>query len=263
MPETWNVFYKEGKAVIDGTKVIDFHSHVGRQDEIGMKDDPALMLHAMDQAGIDVSCLFQIFHPDGTTGNDLAARFIARHPDRFVAFAYVSPTMPDRMVPELTRAIDELNFVAIKLYPPFTPWEFNKPQWEPIYEFANERKLTIIFHTDHLYRSRPRFLADIAPRHPQANFVAGHSGNVPEARAEAIAAARDHSNVYLETCSTFRTPGVIEQLVDEAGADRVLFGSDAPLMDPRPQLGKIITADISDEAKRLVLGGNAERLLKL
>jgi predicted TIM-barrel fold metal-dependent hydrolase len=34
-------------------------------------------------------------------------------------------------------------------------------------------------------------------------------------------------------------------------------------MDPRPQLGKIITAAISDEAKRLVLGGNAQRLLKL
>ena len=106
-------------------------------------------------------------------------------------------------------------------------------------------------------------MADIAPRHPQANFVAGHSGNVPEARAEAIAAAQAHPNVYLETCSTFRTPSVIEQLVDEAGADRVLFGSDTPLMDPRLQLGKIITADITDEAKRLVLGGNAQRLLRL
>ena len=56
---------------------------------------------------------------------------------------------------------------------------------------------------------------------------------------------------------------MIEQLVNEAGADRVLFGSDTPLMDPRPQIGKIITADISDEAKRLILGGNARRLLRI
>jgi predicted TIM-barrel fold metal-dependent hydrolase len=49
--------------------------------------------------------------------------------------------------------------------------------------------------------------------------------------------------------------------VNEAGADRVLFGSDMPLMDPRPQIGKIITADISDEAKQLILGDNARRLL--
>ena len=66
---------------------------------------------------------------------------------------------------------------------------------------------------------------------------------------------------YLETCSTFRTPGVIEELVDGVGADRVLFGSDMPLMDPRSQIGKIITARISDEAKQKILGGNAGRLL--
>ena len=67
----------------------------------------------------------------------------------------------------------------------------------------------------------------------------------------------------METCSTFRTPGVVEQLVNEAGADRVLYGSDIPVMDPRAQIGKIITAEISDEAKRQVLGGNARRLLGL
>jgi predicted TIM-barrel fold metal-dependent hydrolase len=55
---------------------------------------------------------------------------------------------------------------------------------------------------------------------------------------------------------------VIEQLVNEAGADRVLFGSDTPLMDPRGQLGKIITADISDKAKEQILGLNAQRLLR-
>ena len=51
--------------------------------------------------------------------------------------------------------------------------------------------------------------------------------------------------------------------MNEAGADRVLFGSDITLMDPRPQLGKIVTADISEEAKQLVCGGNAARLLRI
>ncbi|MBM3265425.1 MAG: amidohydrolase [candidate division Zixibacteria bacterium] len=248
--------------MIDGCRVIDFHGHVGRWDRYGMKDDPGLMLRAMDAAGIDVSCLFTIFHPDGTTGNDLSAGFIARHPDRFVGFAYVSPMMPERMIAELERAIDTLRFVAIKLYPPYTPRPFHAAPWHPIYEFADARGLAVIFHTDQYPTNRPRFLEDIAPLYPRANFVAGHSGNVEEARVEAIAAARKYPNVYLETCSTYRTPGVIEQLVNEAGADRVLFGSDIPLMDPRPQIGKIVTARISDEAKRLVLGANAARLLR-
>lgn len=249
--------------MIDGIRVIDFHGHVGRHDRGGWIDDPAIMLHAMDMAGIDLSCLFNIFHPEGTTGNDLTARFVARHPDRFVGFAYVCPTMPEGMVAELVRAIDQLNFVAIKLYPPYTPWPFNKPQWFPIYEFADERGLTIIFHTGIEPQAHPRFLADIAARFPRANFVAGHSGNIAEMRTAAIAAAQAHPNIFLETCSSFRTPGVIEQLVNEAGADRILFGSDIPLMDPRSQLGKIITANISDDAKCQVLGGNARRLLGL
>lgn len=90
-----------------------------------------------------------------------------------------------------------------------------------------------------------------------------HTGNTPLERVQAIAAAQANPNVYLETCSTFRTPGVIEQLVNEAGADRVLYGSDLPLMDPRPQLGKIITAQIAPTAKRQILGENARRLLRL
>ena len=75
--------------------------------------------------------------------------------------------------------------------------------------------------------------------------------------------AKRCENFYLETCSTYRTPGVIEELVEKVGADRVLYGSDMPLMDPRPQIGKIITADIPDGAKRLILGENAGRILKL
>ncbi|MCX6047177.1 MAG: amidohydrolase family protein [Chloroflexi bacterium] len=249
--------------MIDGTKVIDFHGHVGRWDKYGMIDDPALFLHAMDAVGIDVACLFNIFHPDGATANDLAARFIAQHPDRFVGFAYVSPLMPERMLPELARAIDELKFVAIKLYPPYTPWPLNQAPWHPIYQFAHERGQTIIFHTGPEPQSLPKFVGEIAPHYPQANFVIGHSGNTPDERTQAIAAAQANPNVYLETCSTFRTPGVIEQLVNEAGADRVLYGSDMPLMDPRSQIGKIITATISDEAKRQILGSNACRLLGL
>lgn len=248
--------------MIEGLKVIDFHGHVGHWDRYGMEGNTDELLRTMDAGGVDVSCVFNIFHPDGTTGNDETAHFVAQHPDRFVGFAYVSPLMPEGMISELVRAIDTLNFVAIKLYPPYTPWPLNLSVWDPIYDFANERELAIIFHTGPEPQSLPIFIGDIAPRFPKANFVAGHSGNTPIERAQAIAVAQKYPNVYLETCSTFRTPGVIEQLVNEAGADRVIFGSDLPLMDPRSQLGKIITADIDDQAKAQILGLNAQRILK-
>ena len=249
--------------MIDGTTIIDFHGHVGRWDSVGMVDDPQTMLAAMDAVGIDRSCLFNIFYPDGTTGNNSTADFVGRHPDRFIGFAYVSPTMPKGMVSELERATDRLGLRAIKIYPPYTPYPLNHPAWDPVYRFADERGLAVIAHTGSEATAHPRFLAEVAPRFPRANFVAGHSGNIEPFRSQAIDAARRFPNVYLETCSTFRSPGVVEELVEKAGADRVLFGSDTPLMDPRPQLGKIITADIPDAAKRLVLGDNARRLLDL
>lgn len=247
--------------MIDGNMVIDFHGHVGRFEIFLAFDDPDTMVRSMDLAGIDKSCLFNIFHPDGTLGNDLTASFVARHPDRLIGFAYVSPTMPGRMVPELERAFDELGFAAIKLYPPYTPYNADHPVWDPVYGFADERGLAIIVHTG--ADEEPRFLGAAAPRFPGAVFIAAHAGNSEPYRTQCVEAAQRSPNFYVETCSTWRTPGAIEGLVEKIGADRVLYGSDTALMDPRAQIGKIITADIGDEDKRLILGANARRLLRL
>ena len=70
-----------------------------------------------------------------------------KHPDRFIGFAYVSPLMPERMVPELERAIDTLGLSAIKIYPTYTSYRLNHPAWHPVYQFAHDRALTIISHT--------------------------------------------------------------------------------------------------------------------
>ena len=247
--------------MIAGSEVIDFHGHPGRWGLAEIRPDT--LFPAMDAVGIDRSVIFDIWHPEGRRSNDITAEHVAAHPDRFTGCAYVTPLMPETMVPELERAVDQLGLSGIKLYPPFVEIPFNDPIWWPIYEFANDRKLPLLWHTGIEHASWPKYAADVAPKYPDANFVLGHSGNCPPARRQALDVAKDHPNVYLETCSTFRTPGAIEELVEEGGADRVIFGSDIPLMDPRTQLGKIITADISDEDKRLVIGGNAKRLLGL
>ena len=73
----------------------------------------------------------------------------------------------------------------------------------------------------------------------------------------------NRANVYLETCTSFGEHGAIEYLVESAGEDCVVFGSDLIMMDPAYQLARIVTADIPDEAKRKVLGLNAIKLLGL
>ena len=245
--------------MIDGATVIDFHGHPGRWGT-GV-NSPETVLPAMDAGGVDRAVLFNIWHPDGRRANDDTAALIAQAPDRFMGLAYVSPVLPDGMVAELERAVDQLGLVGIKLSPPFTNIKLNERPWFPIYEFASARELPLLWHTGIEAEAWPCHIGDVAPQFPKARFVCGHSGNCPPMRKMAIDVARANENVFLETCSTFRTPGAIEELVNGAGADRVLFGSDIPLMDPRAQLGKILTADIDDDAKRLIIGQNALRLL--
>ena len=67
----------------------------------------------------------------------------------------------------------------------------------------------------------------------------------------------------METCSSSGTHRSVQHSVEGAGADRVLFGTDQPLLDPRNQIAKVLAADIPDDAKRRVLGLNAVELLGL
>jgi predicted TIM-barrel fold metal-dependent hydrolase len=249
--------------MIDGQRIIDFHGHQGRWDWLMQDDDPERMLASMDAVGIDQACLFNIFHTDVRVGHAALAKFIQRYPDRFIGFAYATPRCVGDMVDETRRALDDLGFAAIKIYPPYGNILLTDRQWEPLFELANRRGMAVISHAGIEPSCEPKYFDEIAPRYPNAKLVIGHGGNVEPQRSQAIAAAARWPNVYIETCSTYRQPNVIEQYVAGAGAEKILYGSDMPLMDPRCQIGKIITADLSDEQKKLILGGNAMRLLTL
>ena len=249
--------------MIDGQRVIDFHGHGGRWDSFGGNDDLSRYLHAMDAAGIDRSVLFETFDPAGRPSNEHLAEWIAPYRDRFMGFAYVSPLCAETMEGVLMHAVDTLGFRGIKIYPPYVERTLDDACWEPIYKFAHERGLPIISHTGVEASCHPEQWQGVVARFPRATFICAHAGNIDPIRDQAIRLVKAHPNVMVDTASSYRTPGVIEQLVLTIGPERILFGSDIPLMDPRVQLGKILTADISEDAKRSVIGGNAVRLLGL
>lgn len=73
--------------------------------------------------------------------------------------------------------------------------------------------------------------------------------------------ARDHANVYLEVACSPVYDGVLGWMVDEVGAEPVLFGTDVAFLDPRPQFGRRRAGRHAGAAKRHVLGGNLRRIL--
>jgi predicted TIM-barrel fold metal-dependent hydrolase len=101
-------------------------------------------------------------------------------------------------------------------------------------------------------------------RVPQCRLVMAHMGGHPYAFGDwhrAVAVAKKHPNLLLDTASSQIDNGMLEHAVAEIGPERILYGSDMPLLDPHTQKAKVTGAQISDEARRLILGGNVERIL--
>ncbi|MSS72165.1 MAG: amidohydrolase [Candidatus Latescibacteria bacterium] len=250
--------------MLDGYRIIDAHGHVGSWQQYGMDDGLDGVLHMMDRGGVDVACLFNVFWGEARRGNDALAAFVQARPDRFIGFAFVTPHYPEEMVPELERAVDRLGFKGIKIYPPYFPLPVSDPVWDPVFAFANERGLPLLSHTwGGDAKCCPSLFVPLAERYPNVSWIVGHAGGTGAGRGIAVEAARKVPNLYLEICSSWRNPGAIEDLVSGAGADRVLYGSDLPLIEPRVHVGRVMTADLSEADRRKVLGENVARILKM
>lgn len=101
-------------------------------------------------------------------------------------------------------------------------------------------------------------LATLASRYPEQIFLCAHAGGEWE---QGIRAVRDVANVWIETSGFDATAGFIEMAVREVGEDRIVFGSHLPTRSLGTELTKVTTAEISEEAKRKILGANYRRLL--
>jgi len=112
----------------------------------------------------------------------------------------------------------------------------------------------------HAYCS-PTHLPAIGRTYPNAQILVGHSGVTWRGYEQAMDAASATPNLYLELCGSQRHRTVIQRCVERLGAERVLYGSDAPFLEPASTLADVLTADIPDQAKELILRYNFLRLL--
>ena len=247
------------------TPVVDMHSHVGRQTHFRMHDGAERYVRIMDAAGVDVAPVSCIFFETARRCNEAVERFVAQNPDRFFGVAHVTPRYPDEAMAELERAFSLPVFKMLKLYPDYLGKPIDDPSYDPIFQWCDDHRIVVKSHSsftsDSDVLTAPERFIDLAARYENIRWVLGHSGNAMAGQEQAVAAAQSSRNIWLETCTSHGEHGTIEYLVEGAGADRVLYGSDMPLMDAPQQIGRIATADMDDAAKRRVLGLNAMELL--
>lgn len=249
------------------TPVIDMHSHVGTMGSSWIGDDPDRYVSILDAAGVDMAFVSNIFDGDHSIGNDTTAAFVANNPDRLRGVGFVTPHYPEECIQELERCFDVLGMQFLKVYPDYFRKPIDDPAYFPIFEWCNERGVVIKSHSSYTSESdqltAPRKFVALAQKYSKTKWVLAHSGNTPMGQKEAIEAAQACPNIYLETATSYGDHGTVEYLVEGAGPDRVLYGSDIPLMDARLGVGRIVTAQLDDETKRKVLGLNAIELLGL
>ena len=207
--------------------------------------------------------------------NDEIAEVAAANSDVLIPFGSVDPHRPDAL-DEVHRLIG-LGVRGFKFHPNIQAFYPNDPSAYPLYGAIEAAGLPALFHTGHsgigtglpggggirLKYSNPMHVDDVAVDFPALKIVLAHP-SFPW-QDEAISVALHKAQVYIDL-SGWSPKYFPPQLVRYANTqlrDRVLFGSDYPMITPDRWLADFEQADFKDEVRPLILKQNAARLLGL
>jgi len=251
--------------------IIDAHVHlgvpVGKVFARGceLRD----VLHRLDRLGIERAYSSHQYWLDGRFAEAVEASMIAYDESSGrLPFLGVYDPRDERAS---LRAIDSCaghdGFIGIKIHPSLHGTSAEDPRYEPAWRYARQHRLAILSHTWNAsshnpsqWLSLPKLFEKYLDKYQDVEFVMGHSGGRGSGHVQAVAVARKYPNVYLDVSGDIFSMGLICWLVEAVGADRVLFGSDQPWIDPTAHLARIMLAEITEEAKRLILRDNALRV---
>ncbi|MCY2968744.1 MAG: amidohydrolase family protein, partial [Planctomycetota bacterium] len=192
--------------------------------------------------------------------NDRAAQAAIDHPG-LLQYVVIDPRIPETYR-QAERMLALPTCAGIKIHPE----EHIYPVAEhgrAVFEFAARFGAVILAHTS----EKNSLCSDLVPfanDFPEVRLILAHIGHGWDGdyghQVRGIQASR-HGNVFADTSSARSiTPNLIEWAVREAGADKILFGSDTPLYHCGVQRSRIDHADLSDADKLLILRDNALRV---
>ena len=208
---------------------------------------------------------------------------VAKYPDRLIGGIVMHPRLwNDQVADTVRKMVREQGFRMLYLNPSLhkfwlpikTPseGEGSRKLLYPIFEAARELGIPVIIHTGEQPYALPATVDFVAGAFPDVNIIicATWARRARCYTIEALLVADRHPNVYLET--SWAMPHMMIEAVHEVGADRLIFGSNCPPLEPTQQIMNVeeamtfdppIGMGASDEDTRKVLGGNLARLLGL
>lgn len=248
--------------------VIDAHSHIVGRDYginncIMLDADPASIVEKMDRLGVEttISAPWIGIAYDGIMGNEESIAAYNSHGGRIKAFSCCNVNYKEDLE-SVTKYHDKYPdiFVGIKPYPPYYKFSLTDEICREWFEYANEHNLIALIHADASVFSEETDI--LSERYPNVTFILAHSGTSYNIARKNAAVAKKHSNVVLDITYTTTGRGMVEFLVGEVGADKIIYGSDMPMRDASPQLGWICYAKIPVEDKKKILAENIKYIME-
>lgn len=235
--------------------ILDAHGHVGRWPDFLIPDPSAEgLLATMDRVGVTAMGISHLLAvgPDAVAGNALAVAIAERFPGRFGVWQVYNP--------HHRTPLADHGVWGVKIHPDVHHCRLDDARYEPVWELG----MPVLAHaqTDSPW-SDPTQFATVAARHPDVSLLMGHVGLWPHGFARAAELVADHAGVLLEVCGSKMTGRWIARLAALAGADRVVFGSDACFLDLRVGVGRVALAPLADADRALIRYGNLARVLGL
>jgi uncharacterized protein len=243
--------------------LIDAHAHIG-DSLFGHHQSVDMLLATMDAEQIERAIVTPLkpvgyhFAPE----NERIAAAVAAHPDQLTGFARVDPWQGDAALREFARGLDELGLVGLYLHPFEEQFAANDELIFPLMEVLRSRSLPLMLAGGYPGFSHPSQIGDLARQFPDVTIIATHGGQLNISGlllADAGRMLRANPNVIMETSGIYRED-FIEDTVAELGAERVLFGSNAPYMDQGFEAARIRLAHLDNDAKRLMGRENIARI---
>ncbi len=209
--------------------------------------------------------------------NEEITEAAAKNSDIMIAFGSIDPHKGKFGAREAERLIKEHNVKGFKFHPTVQGYHpYDKMAW-PIYEVINEYKLPAVFHTGHsgigsgmrcggglrLEYSNPMHLDDVAIQFPDMQIIMAHPSFPWQDAAISVALHKPNVWIDLSGWSPRYFPQQLVQYANTLLKDRMLFGSDWPLISPDRWMKDFEQAGFRPEVVPGILKGNAVRLLGL
>ncbi len=204
---------------------------------------------------------------------EMVAEVVEEHPDRFRGLAGIDPNQGMDGVRALEHAVREMGFIGAHLYPHWFGLPPNDRKYYPFYAKCCELDVPIQMQVGHclVYTpgtplksvGRPILLDTIAYDFPELKLIGIHTG-WPWVE-EMISVAWKHRNVYIGSdayAPKYWKPEFIH-FINSWGTEKVLFGTDFPIVDFERATREIGELDIKSEARENLLWRNTKALYRL